>query len=129
MVNKMEKKMKNKLNFIIITLDLLRNLKIDLFPFALSIARSAMYRRVNDNCVHGFDTFAAQTLTTNGLSKRIILGFGISLLLFSTQLISSESGPESDIQTEQIIARHIADPETTERVESSTKARPYEELT
>ncbi len=62
----------------------LRNLKIGPFPFALSIARSAMYRRVNKNYGSWFDTFyfarLRRTLTTNGLSNKVILGFGKNLL-------------------------------------------------
>ncbi len=61
-------------------MDFLRNLKIIPFPFALSAARSAVYRRVKTNFVHGFDTFASQTLTTNGLSKIVIFGLGRSLI-------------------------------------------------
>jgi len=65
-----------------VKIDFLRNLKIGLFPFALSIARSAMYRRVNKNSRSWFDKFAAQTLTTNGSLKKLILGFGRNLMLF-----------------------------------------------
>lgn len=57
------------------------------------------------------------------------LNFIIITLVFSTQLISSESGATAhEIPTQHTVASHIADPETTARVASSTQAIPYKEI-
>ncbi len=73
-----------------LTLELFRNSKTKSFhfPFALSAALRAAYRRVNEKLRSWFDTFASQTLTTNGLSKRPTLGIGRGLIFITLILIS-----------------------------------------